>query len=146
MDSIKLYEIDEKYIDYLLPMAPHLFQNKKPGQQNTRKYIGVILIVDEFEYFAPLSSFKDKHRRMQESLDFLKVKQYAVINLNIPYISRGCKAATNKHKREYFKVLNVAAFIDNTTYEGLLNFLAKININLPETFEDVELGNYFTDC
>lgn len=70
----------------------------------------------------------------------------AVINLNIPYISRGCKAATNKHKREYFKVLNVAAFIDNTTYEGLLNFLAKININLPETFEDVELGNYFTDC
>lgn len=82
MDSIKLYEIDEKYIDYLLPMAPHLFQNKKPGQQNTRKYIGVILIVDEFEYFAPLSSFKDKHRRMQESLDFLKVKQYAVINLN----------------------------------------------------------------
>lgn len=69
-----------------------------------------------------------------------------VINLNIPYISRGCKAATNKHKREYFKVLNVAAPIDNATYEGLLNFLAKINIDLPETFEDVELGNYFTDC
>lgn len=70
----------------------------------------------------------------------------AVINLNIPYISRGCKAATNKHKREYFKVLNVAAPIDNATYDGLLNFLAKINIDLPETFEDVELGNYFTDC
>lgn len=70
----------------------------------------------------------------------------AVINLNIPYISRGCKAATNKHKREYFKVLNVAAPIDNATYEGLLDFLAKINIDLPETFEDVELGNYFTDC
>ena len=70
----------------------------------------------------------------------------AVINLNIPYISRGCKAATNKHKREYFKVLNVAAPIDNATYEGLLDFLVKINIDLPETFEDVELGNYFTDC
>ena len=70
MDNIKLYEIDEAYIDYLLPAAPHLFQNKKPGQQNTRKYIGVLLIVNGHEYFAPLSSFKEKHKHMQESLDF----------------------------------------------------------------------------
>ena len=82
MDNIKLYEIDEKYVDYLLPMAPHLFQNKKLGQQNLRKYIGVILMVNGYEYFAPLSSFKDKHKRMQNSLDFLKIKHYAVINLN----------------------------------------------------------------
>lgn len=82
MDNIKLYEVDEKYIDYLLPTAPHLFQNKKPKQKNTRKYIGVVLIVNGYEYFAPLSSFKDKHEHMQESLDFLKVKKYAVINLN----------------------------------------------------------------
>ncbi len=82
MDNINLYEVDEKYINYLLPIAPHLFQNKKPSQQNTRKYIGVILIVNGCEYFAPLSSYKDKHRRMKESLDFLKIKNYAVINLN----------------------------------------------------------------
>ena len=61
MNNLKLYEIDEKYIDYILPMAPHLFQNKRSEQQNTRKYIGVILVVDGYEYFAPLSSFKDKH-------------------------------------------------------------------------------------
>ena len=34
------------------------------------------------DYFAPLSSFKDKHSRMQESVDFIKVKRYAVININ----------------------------------------------------------------
>lgn len=33
-------------------------------------------------YFAPLSSFKEKHKRMQEGLDFIKIKNYAVINLN----------------------------------------------------------------
>lgn len=82
MENIKLYEIDERYIDYLLPLAPHLFKNKKENQKNRRKYIGVILVVNGFEYFAPLSSFKEKHRRMQESLDFFKVKHYAVINLN----------------------------------------------------------------
>lgn len=34
------------------------------------------------KYFAPLSSFKDKHKKMREGLDFLKVENYAVINLN----------------------------------------------------------------
>lgn len=27
--SIKLYEVDHEYIDYLAPFAPHLFYNKK---------------------------------------------------------------------------------------------------------------------
>ena len=34
------------------------------------------------DYFAPLSSFKSKHLQMKESLDFIKIKNYAVINLN----------------------------------------------------------------
>lgn len=82
MDEIKLYEVDGNYINFLLPYAPHLFQNRKSGQKNARKYIGVVLRVNGFDYFAPLSSFKDKHKTMKESVDFLKVKDYAVINLN----------------------------------------------------------------
>ena len=34
------------------------------------------------DYFAPLSSFKEKHTRMPEAVDFIKIKRYAVINLN----------------------------------------------------------------
>ena len=33
-------------------------------------------------YFAPLSSFKSKHKRMKESVDFIKIRDYAVININ----------------------------------------------------------------
>lgn len=80
--SIKLYEIESKYIDYLLPYAPHMFKNKKAGQQNERKYIGIVLKVNDINYFAPLSSFKSKHEKMKNGLDFLKVGNYAVINLN----------------------------------------------------------------
>lgn len=50
--SIKLYEVDHEYIDYLAPFALHLFYNKKQEQQNERKYIGVILVVDDMKYFA----------------------------------------------------------------------------------------------
>ena len=81
-EDIRFYEIDPKYIDYLLPYAPHLYANKQPGQDNERKYIGVVLRVNDMDYFAPLSSAKKKHKYIEEGLDFIKVKNYAVINLN----------------------------------------------------------------
>ena len=82
MENIKLYEIDSKYVNYMTEFAPHLFHNKQAGQSNERKYIGVVLYINGFEYFAPLSSFKPKHLKMKEGIDFLKIRQYAVINLN----------------------------------------------------------------
>lgn len=80
--SIQLYEVNHQYIDYLIPHAPHLFHNKQPGQHNERKYIGIVLIVNSLKYFAPLSSFKPKHDNMKDGLDFIKVGNYAVININ----------------------------------------------------------------
>ena len=82
MAGLSFYTVDERYIDYLAPYAPHLFHNAKKGQGHSRKYIGIVLEVNGFEYFAPLSSFKEKHRRMKNGLDFIKVGDYAVINLN----------------------------------------------------------------
>lgn len=82
MDNIRFYEIRTQYIDYLVPYAPHLFHNSKKGQANQRKYIGIVLQVNGMDYFAPLSSFKPKHERMKEGMDFIKVLRYAVINLN----------------------------------------------------------------
>ena len=34
------------------------------------------------DYFAPLSSYKVKHKQMKETLDFINIKTYSVINLN----------------------------------------------------------------
>ena len=82
MDNIKLYNIEPTYINALLPFAPHLFHNKEATQTNARKYIGVIIHIHGFDYFAPLSSFKEKHLHMQDTTDFIKIKKYAVINLN----------------------------------------------------------------
>ena len=31
------------------------------------------------DYFAPLSSYKEKHKQMKETLDFIKIKRYSVI-------------------------------------------------------------------
>lgn len=80
--TLKIYEVNPRYIDFLIPYAPHLFQNKQPGQHNERKYIGIVLIVNDMNYFAPLSSFKAKHNNMKNGLDFIKIGDYAVININ----------------------------------------------------------------
>ena len=79
---LRFYEINPDYIDYLSAFAPHLFRNKKVGQANERKYIGIVLTVNGMSYFVPLSSFKDKHRRMRNSIDFIRLKEYAVLNIN----------------------------------------------------------------
>ena len=52
------------------------------AEKARRKYIGVLLQIGEYKYFAPLSSFKPKHEKMVETVDFIKIKNYAVINLN----------------------------------------------------------------
>lgn len=53
---IALYTVDEQYVESLASIAPRLFHNSKPGQVNSRKFIGVLLTVGGLEYFAPLSS------------------------------------------------------------------------------------------
>lgn len=91
MDHIRLYRVDPAYVEYLLPYAPGLFHNKAPSQVNERVYIGILLHVHGMNYFAPLSSFKDKHRHMQETIDLIKVHNFAAINLNRMFpVPEGC--------------------------------------------------------
>lgn len=81
VSKIRFYEIDEEYIDYMCQFDKHLFHNKQAHQQNARKYIGILFKVNDLDYFVPLSSFKPKHAQMNEALDFIKLGNYAVVNL-----------------------------------------------------------------
>lgn len=80
--NIRLYEINPTYIAYLSTYAPHLFHNKQSTQIYSRKYVGIILTINSLNYFAPLSSYKPKHPKINASIDLIKLKDYAVINLN----------------------------------------------------------------
>ena len=65
------------------------------------------------EFFAPLSSFKDKHIRMQESFDFIKVKRYAVININNMFpVPDGLAAYVDisKEKNDRYRSLLLAKY------------------------------------
>ena len=82
MDHLKLYEVDAGFISFVSSRMPLLFHNKKTEEVHNRKYIGIVLSVNGFNYFAPLSSFKEKHLHMPDTIDFIKIGRRAVINLN----------------------------------------------------------------
>ena len=57
---MRLYSVTDGYIDYLRKEHPHVYSNKELERKNTRKYIGVVLSVNGYNYFVPLSSPKSR--------------------------------------------------------------------------------------
>ncbi|MDE5719073.1 MAG: type III toxin-antitoxin system ToxN/AbiQ family toxin [Lachnospiraceae bacterium] len=52
------------------------------GGSSGRKYIGIVFEINKLSYFAPMFSFRSKHKKMKEGVDFVKIQDYAVININ----------------------------------------------------------------
>ena len=129
MENIRLYEVDANYVNYLTAYAPHLFHNKAVGHSNERKYIGVILTVNGLDYFAPLSSFKPKHAKMPEAVDFIKIKNYAVININNMFpvpIGQVSYVDISKERNPKYKSLLLAEYRAIKTMQDKIRKNAKI--------------------
>lgn len=81
MQHLKLYCLDEKYIDYLRQSDKRVPYNKN----QTRPYVGVVYNYNNFTYFAPLSSPKPKHAKMNSrNIDIFKIcdGKLGIVNLN----------------------------------------------------------------
>lgn len=55
---MKLVSLSDGYIDFLRQSCPNVMDNKYEKRKHTRKYLGVVLSINGFNYFAPLSSPK----------------------------------------------------------------------------------------
>lgn len=67
--KLNFYIIDDNYIEYLSKFDKHIAYNKN----EKRPYIGVVLVVEEHYYFAPLFSPKQKHKTYKDNLTFFKI-------------------------------------------------------------------------
>ena len=81
----KLYTIGEDYIKYL-KMYDSKVSNNYDNNTNNKPYVGIVYKdVDNHQFFAPLSSPKEKHKRMSDfMIDCIKLDGggLGVINLN----------------------------------------------------------------
>ncbi len=68
MEDIKLYTVDNDYIQYLrINVSEHVFANQDPVYKHTRKYLGVVLTINDYRYYAPLSSPKNSDYFVDEN-------------------------------------------------------------------------------
>ena len=58
---MRLYSVSDDYIEYLRNVFPRVYSNKIANRKHTRKYLGVVLKLNDFNYYIPLASPKDAH-------------------------------------------------------------------------------------
>ena len=70
LGKLNFYIVDDKYIQYLSKFDNHIAYNKN----EKRPYIGVVILVKEHFYFAPMFSPKQKHKSYRDNLTFFRMK------------------------------------------------------------------------
>lgn len=80
--KIQIVKIDSDYCDFL-----RKYDSKVPynaGVKELRPFIGILFKIENYEYFAPLSSPKAKHSRLLNTIDIIKIAngELGVINFN----------------------------------------------------------------
>lgn len=64
-----IYNIKDTYIEFIRAYDNRVADNKN----ESRPYIGIILLIGDVKYYAPFTSPKPKHRRMHNDKDFRKI-------------------------------------------------------------------------
>lgn len=80
--KIAFYTVNPSYCEYLRQFDPRVLINY--NGKESRPFIGIVLKIENFNYYAPLTSPKPKHLSMKNSKDFIKIKDGLLggINLN----------------------------------------------------------------
>ena len=58
--KLNLYSVSDKYIKYLRQFDERIYDNKEDIRTQTRKYLGIVLTVNDFNYYIPMSSLKSQ--------------------------------------------------------------------------------------
>lgn len=59
VNEFKIYSVSDRYINFLKKKEPNIYSNKEETRVHTRKYIGIVLFVNSFCYYVPMSSPKE---------------------------------------------------------------------------------------
>lgn len=75
MSRLRLYRVDIEYIKYLYKFDKKVQYNKKKEDRYTerRPYIGIVLKIGGFDYFAPLESPKPEHKKLKNNVHIMKI-------------------------------------------------------------------------
>ena len=80
--NLQIIRVNTNYCDYLRKFDSRVAYNM--NEKEIRPFIGILFKIEDCEYFAPLSSPKSKHKKMKNTIDFLKIKngELGAVNFN----------------------------------------------------------------
>ncbi len=80
--NLRIVRVNTDYCDYLRKYDNKVAYNKH--EKELRPFIGILFKIENCEYFAPLASPKEKHIKMKNKIDFLKIKggELGAVNFN----------------------------------------------------------------
>ena len=85
--DFKLYKVDMKYIRNLHNIDDKVLSVSPQAGKDNRVFIGIVIVCGSYKYCIPLSSPKEKHKNMKNSMDFSKIevngKLLGVLNFNL---------------------------------------------------------------
>lgn len=141
--KLRLYNVNTDYVSQLHSIDPkveyHHGEHDKP-------YLGIILKINDTNYFVPLSSPKQKHHHMSENITFKKIEKhghlFAVLNINnmIPVPLNVCKKIDIEDISDshYKYLLNLEYFICRKKKKDIMKsarILHKCICDEPESHE-----------
>jgi protein AbiQ len=144
-NKLKWYVVDKEYVSYLKK-----FDDKVENINYTERlkpYIGILITINEINYYVPISSVKEKHYQMNEDMDFIKIMEndriLGVLNLNnmIPIDNENVRVLKYKEIDEYRKFKDDKEkhlYISFLSFElGLINDkIDKIKFNAVELYNE----------
>lgn len=69
IDKLNFYIVDDGYIDYLRNFDGNVVYNKN----HKRPYVGIVINIENYKYFAPMFSPKVKHKNYKNNLSFFRI-------------------------------------------------------------------------
>lgn len=63
---MKLYAVTDEYINYLRRFESKVYDNKEDERKVMRKYLGIVLTINQFNYYIPMSSPKKSDYKNNE--------------------------------------------------------------------------------
>ena len=85
--DFKLYKVDMKYIRNLHNIDDKVLSVSPQTGKDRRVFVGIVVICGVHKYCIPLSSPKEKHKKMRNSMDFSKIEVngnlLGVLNFNL---------------------------------------------------------------
>lgn len=112
MNKLKLYRIDIEYIKYLYSFDNRVQYNPNREEEYSQKrpYLGIVLNINDFNYFVPLEHPRISHQKMKNNIYILKIHngKYGILGFNNMIPVRNEQLINfdiNKEKIKYKQIL-----------------------------------------